>query len=106
MGCKFVEQLARLRKLSAESVDNTNAFDEFKEYGENRSIKEERELSYRKYFSVLTGFEHEMFVSICSDDTFHYYPYLSDMTGGYISHDSDLEHDFTNEDPIVEEQVE
>ena len=32
MGCKFVEQLARLRKLSAESVDNTNAFDEFKEY--------------------------------------------------------------------------
>lgn len=74
--------------------------------GENRNIKEERELSYRKYFSVLTGFEHEMFVSICSDDTFHYYPYLSDMTGGYMSHDSDLEHDFTNENPIVEEQVE
>lgn len=74
--------------------------------GENRSIKEERELSYRKYFSVLTGFEHEMFVSICSDDTFHYYPYLSDMTGRYMSHDSDLEHDFTNENPIVEEQME
>ena len=32
MGCKFVEQLVRLRKLSAESVDNTNTFDEFKEY--------------------------------------------------------------------------
>lgn len=32
MACKFVEQLTRLRKLSAESVDNTNSFDEFKEY--------------------------------------------------------------------------
>ena len=32
MGCKFVEQLTRLRKLSAESVDNTNTFDEFKKY--------------------------------------------------------------------------
>ena len=53
--------------------------------GENRSIKDERELSYRKYSAVLTGFEHEMFVSICSEDTFHYYPCLSDMTGGYMS---------------------
>lgn len=32
MRCKFVEQLMRLRKLSAELVDNTNTFDEFKEY--------------------------------------------------------------------------
>lgn len=71
--------------------------------GENRNIKEERELSYRKYFPVLSNFEHEMFASICSDDTFLYYPYLSDMTGGYMLQDGDSECDIINENPIVEE---
>ncbi|RHD24294.1 hypothetical protein DW802_01955 [Ruminococcus bromii] len=74
--------------------------------GENRSIKDERELSYRKYSAVLTGFEHEMFVSICSEDTFHYYPCLSDMTGGYMLHDGEPEQDITNEHPINKEQLE
>lgn len=74
--------------------------------GENRSIKDERELSYRKYSAVLTGFEHEMFVSICSEDTFHYYPCLSDMTGGYMLHDGEPEQDITNENPINKEQPE
>ena len=32
MNCKFVAQLSRLRKLSAESVENTSMFDSFKEY--------------------------------------------------------------------------
>ena len=32
MSCKFIGQLSRLRKLSAESVENTNTFDLFKEY--------------------------------------------------------------------------
>lgn len=70
--------------------------------GENRNIKDERELSYRKYFPVLSDFEHEMFASICSDDTFLYYPYLSDMTGGYMLQDGDSECNIINENPIVE----
>ena len=32
MTCDFVIQLSRLRKLSAESVENTDHFDPFKEY--------------------------------------------------------------------------
>ena len=32
MNCDFIIQLSRLRKLSAESVENTNNFDPFKEY--------------------------------------------------------------------------
>lgn len=32
MACEFVIKLSKLRKLSAESVENTNAFDSFKKY--------------------------------------------------------------------------
>lgn len=32
MSCEFVTQLSKLRKLSAESVENTKKFDPFKEY--------------------------------------------------------------------------
>ena len=32
MACDFIVQLSKLRKLSAESVENTSAFDPFKEY--------------------------------------------------------------------------
>lgn len=53
------------------------------EDGETWTINDERELAYRKYSAVLTGYEHEVFSSICSDDTFHYYPFLSNMTGYY-----------------------
>lgn len=51
--------------------------------GENRSIRDARELSYRKYSTILTDYEREMSVSMCLDDNFHYYPYLSCLTGGY-----------------------
>ena len=32
MGCRFLIQLSKLRKLSMESVENTSSFDEFKKY--------------------------------------------------------------------------
>lgn len=32
MSCEFIIQLSKLRKSSAESVENTSAFDSFKEY--------------------------------------------------------------------------
>ena len=32
MSCEFIIQLSKLRKSSAESVENTSAFDPFKEY--------------------------------------------------------------------------
>ena len=46
MSCEFVTQLSKLRKLSAESVENTKRFDPFKEYlhVERQVEKELREL--------------------------------------------------------------
>lgn len=65
---------------------------------ENRSIKDARELAYRKYSAVLTGYEHEMFISICSKDIFHYYPFLSNMTGGYAVPEVEKEQETSNEE--------
>lgn len=47
------------------------------------SIKDEKEIYYRKYTPQTTGYEQEMYMAICKDESFHYYPFLSDMTGGY-----------------------
>lgn len=46
MSCEFITQLSKLRKLSAESVENTKRFDPFKEYlhVERQVEKELREL--------------------------------------------------------------
>lgn len=46
-------------------------------------LKDEKEIFYRKYITQTTDYEHEMIVEMCQDESFHYYPYLSDMTGGY-----------------------
>ena len=32
MACSFIAELSKLRKLSVESVENTNSFDDFKRY--------------------------------------------------------------------------
>lgn len=53
------------------------------EDGVTISIKDEKEIGYRKYIPKLSDYEHEMFMAICQDEPFHYYPYLSTMTGGY-----------------------
>ncbi|MBR1685594.1 MAG: DNA phosphorothioation-dependent restriction protein DptF [Clostridia bacterium] len=63
MACEFITQLSKLRKLSAESVDNTKAFDEYKQYLHvERPVEEElRELlrqinvNQRKCLVLLCG---------------------------------------------------
>lgn len=50
---------------------------------ETFSLNDEHELQYREYIATYSGFEQEKFDAICGNDTFHYYVYLSDMTGGY-----------------------
>lgn len=37
------------------------------------SIKDEKEIYYRKYTPQTTGYKHEMFMAICQDAPFHYY---------------------------------
>ena len=43
-------------------------------------IKDEHELQYRKYKTVLTEYQHEMMVAMRGDEEFIYHPYLSDLT--------------------------
>ena len=47
---------------------------------ETYKLSDEHEIKYRQYSSVTTGYEHEMFMAICGDEKFNYYPYLSDST--------------------------
>ena len=46
-------------------------------------LKDERELFYRKQVPQTIGYEHEMYMATNQNEIFLYYPYLSDMTGGY-----------------------
>lgn len=57
--------------------------------GETWTIEDERELAYRKYSVVLTGYEHEMFSSICSKGIFRFFPFLSNITIEYALPESD-----------------
>lgn len=59
------------------------------EDGVTISIKDEKEIGYRKYIPKLSDYEHEMFMAICQDEPFHYYPFLSTMTGGYALTEQD-----------------
>lgn len=44
------------------------------------ALNDEHELIYRQYTSVTSDYEHEMSISICSNDSFHYYPFLTKST--------------------------
>lgn len=95
MGCKFVEQLARLRKLSAESVDNTNAFDEFKEYIHvERPV--EREL--RNLLRKLNKTPQKRLVLLCGsagDGKSHLLSYLKNIDSEKLLEDYELYNDAT-----------
>lgn len=47
---------------------------------ETYKLSDEHELKYRQYLSLTTGYEHEMFMAICEEVKFNYYPHLSDLT--------------------------
>lgn len=58
---------------------------------ELRTINDAGEIAYRKYRTVLVGYECEMANAICNENTFHYYPCLSDIEFGYILSDDEKE---------------
>lgn len=95
MGCKFMEQLARLRKLSAESVDNTNVFDEFKEYIHvERPV--EREL--RNLLRKLNKTPQKRLVLLCGsagDGKSHLLSYLKNVDSEKLLEDYELYNDAT-----------
>ena len=48
------------------------------------SIKDDKEIYYRKYIPQTTDYECEMQMAICSDETFHHYSNLSYPTVKYL----------------------
>lgn len=95
MGCKFVEQLSRLRKLSAESVDNTNAFDEFKEYMHvERSVEQE----LRKLLRNLNKTPNKRLVLLCGsagDGKSHLLSYMKNSDSENLLAEYELYNDAT-----------
>lgn len=74
------------------------------EDGEKRTIEDSRELAYRKYTAVISGYEHEMFTSICSKDAFNVYPFVSNIKATYVLPKSEEEQENPNEEMTIEEQ--
>lgn len=55
------------------------------------SIKDDKEIYYRKYIPQTTDYELEMYMAICSDETFHHYQNLSHPTIKYLLPDQEKE---------------
>ena len=69
-------QIIMLREFSSDKIVGLLKPDDAETY----KLSDEHEIKYRQYSSVTTGYEHEMFMAICGDEKFNYYPYLSDST--------------------------
>lgn len=76
MNCKFVAQLSRLRKLSAESVENTSMFDSFKEY---LHVERQVEMELRELLRNINANQKKCLVLLCGsagDGKSHLISYL------------------------------
>lgn len=69
-------QIIMLREFGSDKIVGILKPDDTETY----KLNDEHELKYRQYLSETTGYEHEMFMAICGNDKFNYYPYLSDST--------------------------
>ena len=83
MDCKFITQLSRLRKLSAESVENTSTFDPFKEY---LHVERQVEIELRELLRSVNSNQKKCLVLLCGsagDGKSHLISYLknSDTEG-------------------------
>ena len=76
MACDFIIQLSRLRKLSAESVENTNSFDPYKEY---LHVERPVELELRELLRSVNAKQRKCLVLLCGsagDGKSHLISYL------------------------------
>lgn len=62
MACEFIMQLSKLRKSSAESVENTNAFNHFKEY---LHVERHVEIELRKLLRSVNEKQGKCLVLLC-----------------------------------------
>lgn len=76
MACDFIVQLSKLRKLSAESVENTSAFDPFKEY---LHVQRQVEIELRDLLRKINANQKKCLVLLCGsagDGKSHLISYL------------------------------
>lgn len=76
MSCDFIIQLSKLRKSSAESVENTSAFDPFKEY---LHVERQVELELRELLRKVNSNQQKCLVLLCGsagDGKSHLISYL------------------------------
>jgi len=83
MSCKFISELRRLSKLSAEAVQNIDHFDPLKEY---MHITRHTEVDFRKLMLKIAEVNHKQLVLVCGsagDGKSHLLSYLkySDQDG-------------------------
>lgn len=69
-------QIIMLRESGADNIVGILKPDDAETY----KLNDAHELKYRQYLPLTTGYEHEMFMEICGEERFNYYPYLSDST--------------------------
>ena len=69
-------QLIVLKELGTDNIIGILKPDDTDTY----ALNDEHELIYRQYKSITSDYEYEMSMSICSDDSFHYYLFLSKST--------------------------
>lgn len=89
MACDFIVQLSKLRKLSAESVENTNEFDSFKEY---LHVKRHVEIEFRELLRQINSCQNKCLVLLCGsagDGKSHLISYLrnSDSKGLLVDYE-------------------
>ncbi len=69
-------QIIMLRESGADNIVGILKPDDAETY----KLNDAHELKYRQYLPLTTDYEHEMFMEICGEERFNYYPYLSDST--------------------------
>lgn len=95
MNCTFIAQLSRLRKLSAESVENTSEFDGFKEY---LHVERQVELELRDLLRKINSNQEKCLVLLCGsagDGKSHLISYLKNSDSEQLLMDYEPYNDAT-----------
>lgn len=95
MACSFIAELSKLRKLSVESVENTNYFDDFKRY---MHVLRPVETELRKLLVDVNDSNHKTLVLLCGsagDGKSHLLSYLRNADQEYLLDSYEVYNDAT-----------
>lgn len=95
MPCKFVSTLSKLRKLSAESIENTNVFDSFKQY---LHVERQVEIELKELLRKVNCKQNKCLILLCGsagDGKSHLISYLKNFDEEDLLHDYEPYNDAT-----------